>query len=64
MGMAFLNAFFRFAKQVFYENMGKMLNDYLCNCDLTIVVGLIDFFFESFAKVMRINQGVVVYPLF
>ena len=43
-GMACLNAFFRFAKQVFYENMGKMLNDYLCNCDLTIVVGLIDFF--------------------
>ena len=42
--MAFLNAFFRFAKQVFYENMGKMLYDYLCNCDLTIVVGLIDFF--------------------
>ena len=42
--MAFLDAFFSFAKQVFYENMGKMLYDYLCNSDLMIGVGLIDFF--------------------
>ena len=48
--MAFLNAFFRFAKQVFYENMGKMLYDYLCNSDLTIVVGLIDFFLSLLQK--------------